>query len=206
MQNIAAILLTAGQSRRMGAFKPLLPFGNQTVAQSCLNYLLQGGVETVIAVLGHRADELKSHLDHPAVRFAYNPDPASEMSTSIEIGIKQVPENASAVFIALVDYPAVPSSVVSSLIVEWSKGAMLVKPTWQGRGGHPVLVDLTLRNELQNLDPVAGLKSVFEKHAGDVRRLEVKSPYVAWDIDTWDDYSALYREIFDQTPPEPDSG
>jgi len=206
MKTVAAILLAAGQSRRMGAFKPLLPFGSQTVAQACLNTLLQGGVQTVVVVVGHRAEELRSNLDHPSVRFALNPDPSSEMSASISIGAAHLPETSSATLISLVDYPAVPTNVVSNVIAEWVKGALLVKPIWKGRGGHPVLIDLHLREELLNLDPAGGLKSLFEKHSSEVCRLEVDSPYVAWDIDTWDDYSALYREIFDQTPPEPDSG
>lgn len=205
MKDVAAILLAAGQSRRMGAFKPLLPFGKQTVIESCLNYLIAGGVETVVVVLGHRAAEIQSRLDHPSIRFAFNPDPTSEMGDSIAIGAEQLPETAKATFIALVDYPAVPAAVVTELIMEWSKGATVVKPLWQGQGGHPVIIDLKLRDELTDLAPETGLKGVFNRHKNDVKRVEVNSPYVAWDIDTWDDYVTLYEEIFGRIPPEPET-
>jgi molybdenum cofactor cytidylyltransferase len=201
---VAAILLAAGQSRRMGAFKPLLPFGNQTVIESCISYLTAGGAESVVVVLGHRADDIRKHLQHRSVKFALNPDPTSQMGASIAAGVRELPENARATLIALVDYPAIQSSVVSSLITEWSKGFRLVKPTSLGRGGHPVLVDLSLRDELLNLDPELGLKALFDKYPDEVKRVEVESPYIARDIDTWDDYRDLHVEIFGKTALEPD--
>src|ERR1051325_11777549 len=83
VNHVAAILLAAGQSRRMGAFKPLLPFGNKTVIECCINYLQEGGIETIVVVLGYRADELRRHLAGRDVIFALNPDPNSEMGASI---------------------------------------------------------------------------------------------------------------------------
>jgi molybdenum cofactor cytidylyltransferase len=203
--SVGAILLAAGQSRRMGAFKPLLPFGKQTVIDSCINYLLEGGAKPVVVVLGHRANIVKNHLQQSSVKFALNPDPTSEMGASIAAGVQELPESVAATVIALVDYPAIPPSVVRSLINAWSNGSRLVKPTLSGRGGHPVLVDLSLRDELLNLDPKLGLKALFNKYQEDVSRVEVDSPYIARDIDTWDDYRGLYTEIFGETAPGPEN-
>ena len=61
MNNVAAILLAAGRSRRMGAFKPLLPFGESTVIESCLESLRSTGIEDIIVVVGHRADDVRSN-------------------------------------------------------------------------------------------------------------------------------------------------
>jgi|SRR5215204_1432992 len=204
MKDVAAILLAAGQSRRMGSFKPLLPFGEQTVIDSCINYLIEGGAETVVVVVGHRADELRRHLRQSSVHFALNPDPRSEMDASIAAGVRALPDAVRAAIISLVDYPAIPSTVVSELIAEWKKGALLVKPTREGRGGHPVLIDLKLREELLTLDSEHGLKGLFDKYKHQVRRLEVNSPYIARDIDTWDDYRDLHAEIFGHARFEPD--
>jgi len=195
-RSVTAILLAAGQSRRMGAFKPLLPFGRSTVIESCLNYLTEGGVGSIVVVVGHRANDIRKQLSGYSVTFAVNPDPASEMATSISVGISETPDTAGAVVIAPADYPAVPPGVVTSLLHEWSNGHRLVKPTFQGHGGHPVLVDLNLRAELLALESTAGLKGLFELHKDDVRRREVDSPYVARDIDTWDDYQRLHSELF----------
>lgn len=203
MRDVAGILLAAGQSRRMGAFKPLLRFGESTVVESCINYLVEGGVDSIVVVVGHRAEDIRNQLSSQHLTYAVNPDPTSEMNESIAAGVAMVPQSSRAVIIALVDYPAIPSSVVSTLITEWSKGYTLVKPTWEGRGGHPVLVDLSFRAELLNLDPGKGLKGLFDHHQTGIRRVEVPSPYIARDIDTWDDYRALYAEIFGEAAPEP---
>jgi molybdenum cofactor cytidylyltransferase len=199
VNQVAAILLAAGRSRRMGAFKPLLPFGEKTVVGSCLHYLAQ--IQNIVVVLGHRADEIREHLKD--VTVAINPDPDSEMGSSIAVGIQALPETAKAVLIALVDHPAVPATTVSALIDHWQHGARIVIPTWQNRGGHPVLVDLSFKNELVNLDQTGGLRSLYQTHPADVHRLPVDSPFVARDMDTWDDYLALHEEAFGYPPPNP---
>ena len=187
----------------MGTFKPLLPFGKQTVVESCIDYLRQGGVETIVVVLGHRAEEVRARLSGLDIVCTVNPRVDSEMNASIAVGLREVPAAAKATLIALADHPAVPSSVVAGIIEAWKNGAPLVIPTWQNRGGHPVLVDLRFREELQNLDPNLGLKALFTAHRQQVTRLPVESPYVARDMDTWDDYRALYKEVFGEPPPVP---
>jgi molybdenum cofactor cytidylyltransferase len=204
MKNVAAIILAAGQSRRMGAFKPLLPFGKQTVIESCFNYLTEGGADSVVVVLGHRADDIRRKLGHLEISFAINPDPTSEMTVSIAAGVRVLPKSTRAILIAPVDYPAIPATVVSILIAEWSNGFRLVKPTTAGHGGHPVLVDATLRDELLDLDPTIGLRGLFDGYQTEVKRVEVTSPFIARDIDTWDDYRTLYSEIFGKAAPDPD--
>ena len=200
--SVTAILLAAGLSRRMGAFKPLLPFGKTTVIESCLNYLSEGGAESVVVVVGHRADDIRKQLASYPVTFAVNPDPASEMAASIAAGVQEIPSETRAVLISLVDFPAIPPRVIGTLLNEWSKGHRLVKPTWQDRGGHPVLVDLYFRAELLALEPATGLKGLFELHKDEVRRIEVDTPYVAQDLDTWDDYQRLHSEIFGESAPD----
>ena len=200
--SVVALLLAAGQSRRMGAFKPLLPFGKTTVIESCLKCLTDGGAESVVVVVGYRADDVRKQLADYPVTFAINPDPTSEMAASIAVGVRHIPDSTRAVLISLVDYPAIPPRVIGSLLSEWSKGYRLVKPTWQGRGGHPVLVDLTFRAELLGLEPAIGLKGMFERYGNDVRRIEVDSPYIAQDLDTWDDYQRLHSEIFGESAPD----
>jgi len=201
MTRVSAILLAAGRSRRMGAFKPLLPFGNKTVIECCINYLRDGGIDEIVVVVGHRAEEIRRKLQ--GVKFATNPDPDSEMGASIAAGVHELPETAQATLIALVDHPAVPATVVSTLLESWKSGARLVIPTWQGRGGHPVLIDLSFRAELSNLPANGGLRALFEAHANEVKRVPVTSPFIARDMDTWDDYTALHEEVTGRPAPEP---
>jgi molybdenum cofactor cytidylyltransferase len=203
VHDVAAVILAAGRSKRMGAFKPLLPFGKQTVIESCIAYLCEGGVDTIVVVLGHRAEEIRERVSHLDVVCVINPAPESEMNASVAVGVRALPATAKATLIALADHPAVPSDIVSTLIGAWQNGASLVIPSWQNRGGHPVLVDLRYRAELENLDPNRGLRALFDAHQDELKRVPVESPYVARDMDTWDDYSALYQEVFGEPPPDP---
>jgi molybdenum cofactor cytidylyltransferase len=200
VNDVTAILLAAGRSRRMGAFKPLLPFGETTVIEHCLASLHDAGIRKPIVVVGHRAEEIRQALRDLEVSFALNPDPESEMSSSITCALDQVGRDTKAVLIALVDHPAVPPSVIKGLVDEWRAGARLVQPEHQGRGGHPVLVDLRFHAELLSLDPERGLRAFFDAHRAEVRRLPVKSPYVARDMDTWEDYRELHEDVFGTSP------
>src|SRR5436853_3212068 len=198
---IDAILLAAGRSSRMGAFKPLLPFGGRSVVEACVSNLLSGGVDEVVAVVGHRADEVRERLAHLPVRIAINDDAESEMGVSISRGIEQISPDTEAVLLALVDQPAIPPEVIRLLITERKRtGARLIVPEYEGRGGHPVLIDLSFREELLNLDPQRGLRGLFDAHRAQALRVAVASPYVARDMDRWDDYRALYLEIFGIEP------
>jgi CTP:molybdopterin cytidylyltransferase MocA len=197
---VAAIILAAGQSSRMGAFKPLLPLGNQTVIESTIDYLSGAGIETIVVVVGHREEEIKKHLTDRALNFITNSDRHSAMATSIICGVRALQPEVQAVLITPVDHPAVPNEVVSQLIKEWREGARLVIPTNDGRGGHPVLIDLSFRAELLRLDPDRGLKSFFDAHREEVKRVVVDSSYIARDMDTWDDYQSLHEQVFGVLP------
>ena len=186
----------------MGAFKPLLPFGSKTVIECCIDYLQEGGAETIVVVLGHRAEQVRKHLAGRQVIFAVNPDPNSEMGASIAAGVRELPESSQATLIALSDHPAAPAAVVAKLIETWQNGALLAIPTWENRGGHPVLVDLSFKSELLNLSSRGGLRALFETHKNAVARLPVDSPYIARDMDTWDDYRTLHEEVTGKAAPE----
>src|SRR6266850_1399641 len=130
-KDIAAILLAAGQSKRMGAFKPLLPFGGKTVIESCIDYLYRGGVQTIVVVLGHGAEAILDKLKDLPVQFAFNPDPASEMAESIACGVRELPPDCPATLIAPADHPAIPPEVVIALTDRWqSTEAKLLMPDY----------------------------------------------------------------------------
>jgi molybdenum cofactor cytidylyltransferase len=189
----------------MGAFKPLLPFPQErTVVEACINHLTLGGVETTVVVLGHRADEVRERLSHLPVLFALNDEAGSEMGTSIARGAEQLPQDVETILVALCDQPAIPPEVIRFLIAESARtGARLVVPEFMGRGGHPVLLDKSFRRELLTLDTARGLRALFNAYRDEVLRVSVGSAYVARDMDTWDDYRALYLELFGAQPPPP---
>jgi molybdenum cofactor cytidylyltransferase len=116
-------------------------------------------------------------------------------------GVEAVSDEAKALLVALVDQPAVPPHAIRSLIEARARtGARLVVPEWQGRGGHPVLIDLTLREELLSVVRERGLRALFDARRAEALRLPADSPFVARDMDTWDDYVALHTEVFGVPP------
>ncbi|HEX8352395.1 MAG TPA: NTP transferase domain-containing protein, partial [Pyrinomonadaceae bacterium] len=133
---------------------------------------------------------------------ALNEAAGSEMGVSVARGVESLSRGAGAALVALVDQPAVPPSEIKKLVEARRRtGARLVAPEWQGRGGHPVLVDLAYRDELLTLVPEKGLRALFDAHRAELLRVPADSPYVARDMDTWEDYVALHTEVFG-TPPE----
>jgi CTP:molybdopterin cytidylyltransferase MocA len=200
MEDVAAIILAAGRSRRMGKFKPLLPFGQQTVIESCLSNLRTAGVSEIVVVLGHRARDVREKLKLASVTFVTNPNPISEMSASIVLGVGALTDTPRAALLTPVDHPAIDPRTIGLLIEKWRAGARLIQPVFEGKGGHPVLIDLSYRDELKRLDPDAGLRGFFNKHRTDVLRLSVDSPFVARDMDTWEDYRALHEDVFGRKP------
>ena len=185
----------------MGAFKPLLPFGDRTVIECCIDNLRAANIDDIIVVVGHRAEDIRERLKDLSVTFAVNPDPESEMSASIAWGVAEVNPKAQALIISLVDHPSVPAEIIKMIINAWRGGARLVQPEHGGRGGHPVLIDLACRDELLGLDPETGLRGLFAAHRQEVKRLPVESAYVARDMDTWEDYRRLHQEVFGVAPP-----
>lgn len=199
--NACAILLAAGQSRRMGTFKPLLPFGGQSVVAHCLDSLQAAGVARTVVVIGHRAEEMRVHLADWPVILAYNSETGSAMGVSIARGVECLPADTRAILICLVDQPAVPPEAVRVLCEAWAEGrGRLLIPTYQGRGGHPVLLDAEFRNELLTLDENGGLRGFFATHQAKVQRVPVNSPYVCRDMDTWADYEALHLDVYGVLP------
>ena len=197
---LAAIILAAGRSRRMGAFKPLLPFGETTVIESCLRNLRAAHVDDLVIVVGHRGDEIRQFLKDADVRFATNRDPDGPMAASIALGITEIKPPAPAILITPVDHPAVEAETITTIVDAWRRGAKLIQPEYHGRGGHPVLIDAGYRHELPHLDPTNGLRGFFLAHREEVLRLPVESPYVARDLDTWEDYVALHEQVFERAP------
>ena len=157
--------------------------------------LRDGGVDEIVVVTGHREQDVQRALNTEKVNFAHNPDPDSQMGASVASGIENVSDESTAILIALVDQPAVPPAVVHTLLESHARGGFrILVPEFRGRGGHPILVDFSLRSDLLNLDQDRGLRGLMDRFAIETRRVPVSSPFIARDMDTWQDYLSLHRD------------
>lgn len=191
---IYAIALAAGESRRMGEFKQLLPFGDKTVLQAVVDRLLASRVNGVLVVLGCRADEVRATLADRPVRFALNPHYARGMLSSVQTGVSALPPDATAALICLGDQPSVDPAVVDRVIEAHRRtGKGIVIPTSGGKRGHPALVSLRYRDEILSLSGEPGLKVLMRGHPEDTLEVEVGRPEILDDMDTPKDYQKALK-------------
>lgn len=192
---ISAILLAAGESRRMGEFKQLLRLGDKSFVEHCVDNLLASRVDEVIIVTGHRELEVRCAVGGRRVRFAQNTDYQSGMASSIKCGIQAVSENARACVLALVDQPQIGADVINLVIETYERApTIIVIPTYGGRNGHPILLEVSLKEEILIMDPEQGLRQVVRAHLDQVARVEVSSRAVLEDCDLPEDYERILKQ------------
>ena len=128
----------------------------------------------------------------PDIAFAVNDDYRLGMLTSIQAGLKALPEGARAAVIMLGDQPFLTARVVDAVVAAYEKGRPgLVIPTFQGRRGHPVLIDLKYKDEVLALDPLDGLRALVRAHADDILEVHTGDANILRDLDTPEDYAGL---------------
>lgn len=192
---ISAVLLAAGESRRMGKFKQLLEFGGKTFVECCVDNLLASRAGEVIVVTGHREAEVRGAIGDRHVRFVNNPDYHDGMSSSIKRGVGSISKSARACLIALADQPQIGADVINRVIEAYVKDEpLIVVPTYEGKNGHPIVVDLKLRDEILAIGPAQGLKQVVHAHSSEVIRVEVSTDAVLLDFDYPEDYRRILTD------------
>lgn len=188
---ISAILLAAGQSKRMGELKQLMPFGQSTIVEQAVDNLLGSAVNEVIVVVGYKAEDVIKAIAAKPIKLAINPDYEQGMSTSIIAGLNLVHGRVQGVMLALGDQPLVNSQTIDRLIEEFynhDKG--IAVPTYQGRRGHPIIFAIKYKEQMLKLRGDVGGRQIIEDHPGDVLEVAVNSESIVADFDTTDDYQA----------------
>jgi molybdenum cofactor cytidylyltransferase len=190
MPNKWAIILAAGSSRRMGAQKLLLPFGTGTMIETVVDHVLSSKIINVMVVLGPDPEQVKEKLKQKPVQFCINRHHEEGMLSSIKCGICAIPDEAEAALIYLGDQPGIPAQVTDRVIETYDENLYgIVIPVYNHRRGHPLLVDMKYRREIEKLDLEQGLRALRHQFPEDVLEVEVDEPGILMDIDTREDYS-----------------
>ena len=188
---VGAVVLAAGQSRRMGQPKLLMPWGEHTVIEQVVRRLLEGGATPVIVVSGAMHEQIAAALSMWSVQVVHNPRyQEDQMALSLQIGLAALPAAVQATLVALGDQPQIESSVVQAVIEAYrTSQARLVVPSYQMRRGHPWLAARPLWTELLEQQPVPTLRDFLSAHAGEIHYLSLDKPSILQDLDTPDDYA-----------------
>jgi molybdenum cofactor cytidylyltransferase len=187
---ISAILLAAGQSKRMGQPKMLLPWGEATIIEQVITTFLKAGVEDLIVVTGGAREQVESVIGQYPVRNVYNNDYATgEMLSSIQCALRIMQENSEATLIGLGDQPQIQEGSVRLICEEYrDHTAALIVPSFQMRRGHPWLVARPLWTEILSLRPPESTRNFLNRHANEIRYVSVDTPSILADLDTPEDY------------------
>jgi molybdenum cofactor cytidylyltransferase len=188
---LAGIVLAAGESRRMGRPKQLLPFGEGTILERVVDTLLTAGVGEVVVVLGHLADSVRATLGDRPVRTVVNESYRQGMLSSVKCGVSAIGVGYDAVLFALGDQPHIEYTVVSEVMRAYRTGqAGIVIPRYGVKKGHPIIINLhKYREAIVNLPEDMGLNALMQEHADDVRLIDVATDDIIRDIDVPDDYT-----------------
>lgn len=187
---ISAIILAAGESRRMGQPKMLLPWGSGTVIEHVVTTFLRAGVGDVVVVTGAGREQVQKAIDGYPVRTVYNKDYATgEMLSSLQCGIAEMEEGTRAALIALGDQPQVEVSSVRLICQVYEEThSQLVVPSYDRRRGHPWLAARPLWKEILRLQQPETLRDFLNVHADAIHYVDLPTPAILADLDTPDDY------------------
>jgi molybdenum cofactor cytidylyltransferase len=178
----------------MGTQKLLLPFGETTVVEAVVRTAAASRAERTLVVIGADGQAVRNKLGTSVVEFAVNPDYRLGMLSSVQAGFRALSSDAEAAVIMLGDQPFLAPAVVDKVIGTYREtGKGIVIPTFQGRRGHPLLIDLKFREEVLALDPAEGLRGLMLARAGDIREVETGDANILRDMDTPEDYAGLLK-------------
>lgn len=195
---IAAVILAAGRSSRMGTLKPLLDLGEETVLKHTVRLFQTAGIKHIRVVVGHRAEEILSKYVNLPVNWIYNDGFDSGMLSSIQQGVENLAENFSAFFILPVDIPLVRVQTISKLLrhhrMQMPK-SLVVYPTFRNKRGHPPLISTRLIPDILQWKQSGGLKTILKCFENQSCNVQVIDEYILLDMDTDQDYQSLLDRV-----------
>jgi molybdenum cofactor cytidylyltransferase len=194
---IAALLLAAGQSRRMGSNKLLEQIDGRPMVARTAQRLLSSRARPIVAVLGNQADAVDAALGKLPVERVHNPAYAEGLSTSLKRGLETLPPDIDGVMVCLGDMPLVAGRELDRLIAAFNplEGRAIVVPTRRGKRGNPVLWAKRFFPEMAELAGDVGAKHLIGEHAELVCEVEMDTDSVLVDIDTPDALAELRAKV-----------
>lgn len=191
MADIWAIILAAGESKRMGFPKMLLDFNGSSMLENVINNIKDSDIDKIIVVLGSYKDYLTAIVANCSVSYCYNDNYKEGMLSSVKCGIRNLPHGTEAAVIFQGDQPFIFHDVINKVITSYkSSGKGIVIPVCNNKRGHPLLVDRKYFDKIEKLDDREGLRSLAYIYSDDVLEIETGDNGILRDFDTYEDYKA----------------
>jgi molybdenum cofactor cytidylyltransferase len=187
---ITAVILSAGESSRMGEPKALLPIEGQTFIERIVVALGQARIRNIVVVLGHHVNEIRPRIQHLPVKIIVNEDYKKGQLSSLQAAIRSLQsEESEGILVHLVDHPFVNPNLVEEMVKRFYESkTLIVVPHCKGRRGHPVIFSSKLFAELLAASMEMGAKQVVRAHRAETLEIETSEEGVVIDIDTPREY------------------
>jgi molybdenum cofactor cytidylyltransferase len=191
---VCAIVLAAGQSRRMGTQKLVLPFAGSTVVARVVDALLGAAVDLGVVVIREGDVQVRAALGHRRLSFVENPDRGGDMLSSVRCGLRALPPTARTIVVAPGDQPSLEPELIRQLLAAFRAGGRgILVPVCRGRRGHPLVFTARFRDEVLNSHDGTGLRGLLQDHPADLLEWPTHDAAVLEDLDTPADYQRSAR-------------
>jgi Uncharacterized MobA-related protein len=189
MNDIWAIILAAGESRRMGLPKMLLMFNGLTMIETVLKNISESKVDNILVVLGAGKNAIAEKIGKLDIEFCYNENYKEGMLSSVKCGFRNLPHDFKAAMVFQGDQPLIAASAINKIIEAYlSSKYGIVIPVYDGKRGHPILIDRKYRNEIVKLSPRVGLRELTLRFHDDILEVKTEEPGILKDFDTYKEY------------------
>jgi len=189
MGAIWSIILAAGESKRMGFPKMLLPVNGKSMIENVIMNVAESVSDGILVVLGASHEKIADLVRKYDVRYCYNENYKEGMFSSVQCGFRNLQSGIDAVMVFQGDQPFIAPSVINSVIGAYrDSGKGIVMPVFGGKRGHPLLLGMKYSEVVETIDPGEGLRSVARLYKDDVLEVETNDPGILRDFDTYDDY------------------
>jgi molybdenum cofactor cytidylyltransferase len=189
MSRICAIILAAGESKRMGRNKLLLSFQGKPIIHAVIELAMQAGMEQILVVLGAFREELLPVIEEFHVKHCYNNNYKQGMLSSVQCGFLNLPDGIDAAILFLGDQPMIPLEAARRLAEAYEKSKKgIIVPVYGDKRGHPLLIDMKYYAAIAKLDHATGLRALLVTHAEDVLEVQMDLQEILRDIDNEQDY------------------
>jgi molybdenum cofactor cytidylyltransferase len=196
LPEIAAIILAAGESTRMGRPKPLCPFGERPALELVLDACGRAGLVRIV-VLGHAAAEIRAGVSFGGAIVIENPDYAKGQTSSLQAGLRALPPKTEAFALFPADHPLITGDEILPIVAEYRRRRherQIFIPSYNLKRGHPVLFDASLRDELLGLPPDTPARTAVNLNPGRIAYVEIPTAAILMDMDTPEDYARCLEE------------
>ena len=189
MGELWAIILAAGESKRMGSPKMLLDFKSGTMIEKVIANVKDSKVSNIMVVLGAYKDAIIDQIGKLTVKFCYNDNYKEGMLSSVQCGFRNIPSDCKAVLVFQGDQPLITPSVINTVIeAYWMSGKGIIIPVYMSKRGHPILIDRKYSDEIEKLDAGNGLRSLAYRFYDDVLEVNTDESGILRDFDTYEQY------------------